>query len=163
MSLVARVEQAFGVGPPPPEPIVDPEYLRPGALGDEGVTSFFSGKPWTGIDVTQLRNHRAAMYMFTPQAHHYYLPAFIVAALSSPPEADDTTDLIIFHLSMHYDSFWWERIRLFDPTQCDVIAEFVEVVSDDADRESGDTVRALAGLERARRGIERPVGDRRAQ
>jgi hypothetical protein len=154
MSLVRRVEQAFGVGPPPPEPLVDAEYLRPGTLGDDGVTKFFSGKSWKGLDAAQLRQHRAAMYMFTPQAHHYYLPAFIIAALSSPPEFDDIPDLIIFHLSMHYDSFWWERIRLFDPAQCDVIAEFVEAVSDDADRDSGDTVRALAGLERARRGTE---------
>jgi hypothetical protein len=153
MSLVRRIEQAFGVGPPPPEPIVGAEYLRPGAPGDAGVTRFFAGKPWKGLDVNLLRQHRAAMYMFTPQAHHYYLPAFILAAVDTPPEVDDIADLIIFHLSMHHDSFWWERIRLLSPAQCDVVAEFVEVASDDADRESGDTVRALTGLERARRGV----------
>lgn len=153
MSLIRRVEEAFGVGPPPAEPIVCAEYLRADARGDEGATEFFSGKRWQGLDATLLRFHRAAMYMFTAQAHHYYLPAFISASLDSPPEADDIRDLIIFHLSMYHDPFWWERIRLFDPAQCDVLAEFVAAASDDIHRESGDTVRALAGLERARRGV----------
>jgi hypothetical protein len=153
MSLIERVEAAFAAGPPPVEPIVCAEYLRPNAQGDEGATDFFLGRPWRGLDAPMLRYHRAAMYMFTPRAHHYYLPAFILASLDSPPEADDIRDLIIFHLSMYHDSFWWERIRLFDPAQCDVLAEFVVDVSDDVHRESGDTVRALAGLERARRGV----------
>jgi Family of unknown function (DUF6714) len=153
MSLIGRVEEAFGVGPPPAEPIVCVEYFRAGTVDDEGATRFFSGRSWKDIDMTSLRDHRAAMYMFTPRAHHYYLPAFIAASLDSPPEADDIRDLIIYHLSMHHDPFWWERIRLFNPAQCDVIAEYVEVASDDSHRESGDTIRALAGLERARRGV----------
>jgi hypothetical protein len=151
--LIDRIEKTFGVGPAPPEPIVEPEYLRPGAQGDQGATNYFLGKRWKGLDADALRHHRAAMYMFTPRAHHYYFPAFMSVALDSAPEADDLPDLIIYHLSLHHDLFWWERIRLFDPPQCDVIAEFVEVVSDDTHRDSGETIRALAALERARRGV----------
>jgi len=151
--LLDRIERTFGVGPPPLEPIIDREYLRPGATGDEGATDFFLGKPWKGLDADLLRYHRAAMYMFTPPAHHYYFPAFMDAALDSPPEADDLPDLIIYHLSQHLDLFWWEPIRLFNPAECDIIAEFVEVVSDDTHRESGETIRALAALERARSGV----------
>lgn len=150
--LIDRIEQAFGVGPPPAAPIVELEYRRSGGQGEEGVTEFFLGRPWKGLDADSLRYHRSAMYQFTPPAHHYYFPAFMAAALDSPPEADDLPDLIIYHLSLHHDAFWWQRIRLFDPAQCDVVAEFVEAVSDDTHRESGETIRALAALERARRG-----------
>lgn len=153
MLLLERIERTFGVGPAPLGPIIDREYLRPGVTGDEGATDFFLGKPWNGLDADLLRTHRAAMYMFTPPAHHYYFPAFMTAALDSPPEADDLPDLIVYHLSQYHDPFWWARIRLFSAAECDVIAEFVEVVSDDTHRESGETIRALAALEHARRGV----------
>ncbi len=153
MLLPDRIERTFGVGTPPSDPIIDLEYRRTGAEGDQGATDFFLGKPWKGLDADLLRHHRTAMYMFTPSAHHYYFPAFMNAALDSPPEADDIPDLIIYHLSQHHDPFWWQRIRLFNSAECDVIAEFVEVVSDDTHRDSGETIRALAALERARRGV----------
>jgi hypothetical protein len=54
---------------------------------------------------------------------------------------------------LHHDSYWWERIRLFDGPQCDVIAEFVGVISDEIHGESGESIRALAALERVRRGV----------
>jgi hypothetical protein len=152
MLLIDRIEKVFGSGDPPVAPIVDPEYRRAGAQGEEGAADFFLGKPWKGLDADMLRYHRAAMYMLTPRAHHYYFPAFMGAALDSPLEDDAIADLIIYHLSQHLDPFWWERIRLFKPPQCDVVAEFVEVVSDDTHRDSGESIRALAALERARRG-----------
>jgi hypothetical protein len=152
MLLIDRIEKVFGNGPPPVAPIVDPEYLRAAAHEEEGATDFFLSKPWKGLDADMLRYHRAAMYMFTPAAHHYYFPAFMDVALDSPTDDNAIADLIIYHLSQHLDPFWWERIRLFDPPQCDVVAEFVELVSDDTHRDSGDAIRALAALERARRG-----------
>ena len=153
MLLIDRIEKVFGVGAPPPAPLVEPEYLRAAAHDEQGATEFFLGKSWKGLDADLLRYHRAAMYMFTPPAHQYYFPAFMRAALDSPPEDDGIADLIIYHLSQYLDPFWWERIRLFNPPQCDVVAEFVELVSDDTHRDSGDTIRALAALERARRGV----------
>jgi hypothetical protein len=93
------------------------------------------------------------MYMFTPHAHHYYFPAFMNVALELRSEAEDIPDLIIYHLSLHHDSYWWERIRLFDGPQCDVIAEFVGIISDEIHGESGESIRALAALERARQGV----------
>ncbi|GAC1663676.1 MAG: hypothetical protein NVS9B2_00030 [Steroidobacteraceae bacterium] len=152
MSLIARIEQTFRVPPPPVAPIVEAAYLRPDAQGDEGATEAFLGKTWKGLGTDLLLCQRSAMSMFTPRAHHYYFPAFVRVALELRSEAEEISDLIIYHLSLHYDSYWWERIRLFDGPQCDVIAEFVEVMSDEVHRESGEAIRALAALERARHG-----------
>jgi hypothetical protein len=153
VTLIARIEQAFRITPPPVAPIVEAGYLRPDAQGDEGATEAFLGKTWKSLSADLLVYHRSAMYMFTPRAHHYYFPAFMSVALELRSEAEDIPDLIIYHLSLHHDSYWWERIRLFDRPQCDVIAEFVGVISDEIHGESGESIRALAALERARQGV----------
>ena len=89
--------------------------------------------------------------MFTPRAHQYYLPAFMVASLKEPREADVIPDNIIGHFASHEDPFWWERIRLFTPAQCDVIAMFIRTVADEG-HEWKQIEQAIAGLERAKQG-----------
>ena len=153
MTLIARIEQAFRITPPPVAPIAEGGYLRADAQGDEGATYAFLGMTWKSLSADLLVYHRSAMYMFTPSAHHYYFPAFMSVALELRSEADDIPDLIIYHLSLHHDSYWWERIRLFDGPQCDVIAEFIGIISDEIHGESGESIRALAALERARQGV----------
>jgi hypothetical protein len=153
VSLIARIEQAFRITPPPPAPIVEACYLRPEAQGDEGATDAFLGKPWKGLSADLLLYHRAAMSLFTPRAHHYYFPAFMSVAFELRHDSEDIPDLIIYHLSLHHDSYWWERIRLFDGPQCEVVAEFIGMISEEVHWESGESIRALAALERARQGI----------
>lgn len=108
--LVNKIIEAFPVQPVPLEPLMEPEYLNPLAQGDEGATEYFSGKPWDTLNVEGLVYHSAALYMFTPQAHSYYLPAFMMASIKYPHEADEIPDLIILHLSNFHNPFWWERI-----------------------------------------------------
>jgi hypothetical protein len=153
VTLIARIEQAFRITPPPAAPIVEAGYLRPDGQGDEGTTEAFLGKTWKSLSADLLIDHRSAMYMFTPSAHHYYFPAFLSVSLELRSEAEDISDLIIYHLSLDHDSYWWERIRLFDRPQCDVTAEFVGVISDEIHGESGESIRALAALGRARQGV----------
>ena len=129
MTLVEKIAAAFCVEPIPKEPLVEPEYLDPVNQGDYGATAYFSGKPWSGLDVNSLRYHEDAMVMFTPHAHQYYLPAFMVASLSDPAGADVIPDNIIFHLSRYTEGFWWERVRVLTPLQCEVVAEFVQAVA----------------------------------
>jgi hypothetical protein len=110
VTLIDTIKRVFGVAPPPPEPLVEAGYLIRGGQGDEGATAYFSGKPWQGLDVKSLRYHEAVMYMFTPTAHQYYLPAFMVASLETPREADIITDNIILHFARYEEPFWWQSI-----------------------------------------------------
>jgi hypothetical protein len=130
VTLVEKIAAAFSVEPIPSGPLVELGYLDPANQGDYGATAYFSGKPWNALDAESLRFHADAMYMFTPLAHQYYLPAFMVASLSDPKVADVIPDNIIFHLSQHEDKFWWERILALTPSQREVVAEFVEAVAD---------------------------------
>jgi hypothetical protein len=149
VSLIAEIAQTFGLEPPPAEPLVEAEYLHPMSQADEGATAFFSGKPWKGLASKDLRHHEAAMYMFTPEVHRYYLPAFMIASLEDPGGADVIPDHIVFHLSRHADPFWWARLSVLSAEECDAVASFLRAIDDGSYGEQ--IAEALRGLERAKR------------
>jgi hypothetical protein len=148
VDLRKKIEAAFGDGPPPEEPLVEPGYLDPLAQGDEGATAFFSGKRWNELPPRGLRFHESAMYMFTPEVHRYYLPAFTLLSLDDPETADIIPDNMLFHFSQHKDPFWWARIRILTPAQCDVMADFFAALGDDFSQQDVDE--AKNGLARAK-------------
>ena len=148
MTLVAQIEGAFGVAPVPKEPLVEPVYLDPANQGDEGATECFSGKSWTSLDVDMLRYHSIALYMFTPEVHRYYLPAFMIASLEQPTKADVIPLNIVHHLSMYKEPYWWERVRALSPLQCAVVSDFVRAVTEEHTDQNMVNA-ALAGLSQA--------------
>lgn len=146
--LIKDIRQAFPVQPVPRKPLMEPDYLNPAAQGDEGATDYFSGRQWDALDINGLVYHSAALYMFTPQAHRYYLPAFMLAALEFPDEAGEISDLIIWHFSNHHKPFWWKRICALSNRQCEVVAAFVQTAADSLHRNDGTMKAALEGLHR---------------
>jgi hypothetical protein len=44
----------------------------------------FAGQSWQDIDERTLTKHYYVLYWFTPEAFHYYLPAFLVCGLNHP-------------------------------------------------------------------------------
>jgi hypothetical protein len=148
VTLVAQIEGAFSVAPVPEEPLLEPVYLDPARQGDEGATEYFSGKPWNILDVEMLRYHSIALYMFTPEAHRYYLPAFMIASLQHPREADVIPLNSLSHLSQYKEPYWWERARALSPSQCAVVSDFVRAVAEEH-TDPGMVSAALAGLAQA--------------
>jgi hypothetical protein len=153
VNLIASTERCFPLEPVPTEPIVEEAYLRAEAQGDGGATRCFSGRRWNALAPDELRYHSDAMYMFTPRAHQYYLPAFMTACLLHPSEVDEIPDKILWHLAAYDEPFWLSRVRLLTPEQCGVVTEFLKAIADAEHRESGHLDRALNGLERAKRGV----------
>lgn len=88
------------------------------------------------------------MYMFTPEVHRYYLPAFMIFSLDDPNTADVIPENMLFHFSLHEDPFWWARIRALTPAQCEAAAEFFRALGDDFSREQVEE--AIRGLDRAK-------------
>ena len=146
MTLVERISAAFPAIPVPREPLVEPSYLNPASQGDEGATAFFSGRSWPEVAplARYLSYHRAAMYMFTPAVHAYYLPAFMVACISQPDEADPIFEDLLFHLASHAQPFWRDRVLALTEEQRSVIASFVEALADEFDHDNLQA--AVAGL-----------------
>ncbi|EEF63272.1 DUF6714 family protein [Pedosphaera parvula] len=61
------------------------------------IAEYFRGKQWTGYPVEELRNNNAALSLFTPQAFHYFLPAFMLASIDFYEKGDVIPDAIRFH------------------------------------------------------------------
>ncbi len=129
MQLVAEILKVFSLEPVPTEPLLEAEYLDPEAQGDEGASEYFSGKRWDSLDVHSLRYHSIALYMFTPEAHSYYLPAFMKTSLEHPKEADVIPENILFHFADFENPFWWDRIQALTPLQREVVATFLRVTA----------------------------------
>lgn len=58
----------------------------------EEISEQFSGKDWRDIPFQMLIDTYSALYLFTPEAFHYFLPAFMLASLS------DDDDMLWGHI-----------------------------------------------------------------
>jgi hypothetical protein len=69
---------------------------------DEGAQDYFEGTDWQSHDAKGLRTQDAAMNYFTPAAFRYYLPAYMLAEIISPEEADILGEYVLNQLSDQY-------------------------------------------------------------
>ena len=92
--LIRRIESVFShTSPPRHGDISSPTY------DDEGTSSYFSGKTWRGHTAKQLRALDFSPAVFTDEAFAYYLPAYMVADLLDPVEADTISEALLYWLS----------------------------------------------------------------
>jgi hypothetical protein len=74
------IEQAFTDVPAP-----DEDSLA-ASVGEEALeeTDPFRGKQWQDLDPDFVEAHLNGLFWFSPEAFHYYLPAFLRAGLAKP-------------------------------------------------------------------------------
>jgi len=123
----------------------DDKIFTPDSYDDEDIVNFFGGTTWRGHSPANLRCHSSAFTFFTPEAFHYWLPAFMIAAIQSPEEADVILEYIPWSLSNQYASKRWP---LFSLDQRQAVAGYfrfqIERFGDNAE----DERKALAILEK---------------
>lgn len=119
-AVAAKIEAAFADTPSPGTQFSDISATP----FDEDIVEYFKGTSWRGHRVLDLRYHDAAMSFFTDKAFRYWLPAFMLAELESPEEADVIGEGIAFHLTRasHADA----RLSVFTPDELGAIAAFFE-------------------------------------
>ncbi|MDB6112373.1 MAG: hypothetical protein JWR69_4123 [Pedosphaera sp.] len=61
------------------------------------IADYFKGKEWAQQGTEELRKHHVALSLFTPEAFHYFLPAFMLASIDSYEKGDVIPDAIRFH------------------------------------------------------------------
>jgi len=67
----------------------DDKIFTPHSYDDEDITEYFRGTTWEGHSAKSLRGYSSAIStFFTPIAYHYWLPAFLIAAIENPEELD---------------------------------------------------------------------------
>jgi len=144
--IIGLIVEAFEDWPPPTTVLSDPN----GPFADSTVSNF-AGKLWQQVITQNLSTHADALVYFTPEAHRYYLPAFMVLSLSSP-EHDDHCDLIVHHFSRYEDPFWAKRIGYFSARELESIECYIRAIADreNLDFERDGVSEALEGLERAK-------------
>jgi hypothetical protein len=61
------------------------------------IAEFFKGKTWQGHTIEELRGYHVALSLFTPEAFHYFLPAFMLVSMVGYERGDVIPDAIRFH------------------------------------------------------------------
>jgi hypothetical protein len=98
--LIAQIEAAFADAcAPAADNISQPTY------DDEGTSAYFRGKTWRGHSAKQLRSLDFSLTVMTQEAFTYFLPAFMIADIQSPIEADTIPESLLYHLTPD-DSFF---------------------------------------------------------
>jgi hypothetical protein len=122
----------------------DGKIFTPDSCDDEDIVKFFGGTTWRGHSPVNLRAHSSAFTFFTPEAFHYWLPAFMIAAIQSPEEAD----VILEHISWSLgDCHASKRWPLFSSAQRQAVAEYFRFQIERFDDNAEDERKALAILE----------------
>ena len=124
----------------------DDRIFTPDSYDDEDIVNYFGGTTWRGHDPVNLRAHSSAFTFFTPEAFHYWLPAFMIAAIQNPDEADVICDRIPRSITNKYEPQRWQ---LFSPAQRQAVAAYMRFQIERFPNVADDERRALDILERA--------------
>lgn len=119
--IAAKIEAAFADTPSPGTEYDDISATK---YDDEGIVDYFRATTWRGHRVQDLRCHEAALSFFTDKAFRYWLPAFMIAELESPEQADIIANGIAFHLTEGSGAD--ARLREFAPHELEAIALFCD-------------------------------------
>lgn len=117
--LISQIEEAFKDVPyPGDENIVDDPNHCPEC---EEVSEAFKGKHWKEV-VSSLHSFPDNIYLLTPEAYQFYLPAFLIYSILKD-ESDMRVDFTIHSFSF---AKFRSQIELFSIEQKKVIKAFLE-------------------------------------
>jgi hypothetical protein len=116
--VIRLIEEAWNEVPYPG----DDKIFTPDSYDDEDIVNYFGGTTWRGHDPVSLRHHSSAFTFFTPEAFHYWLPAFLIANIQSPEDADVIGHYIPWALTDGRPSV---RLSLFTINQLQAVAEYL--------------------------------------
>jgi hypothetical protein len=118
MEVVQLIEEAWRDVPFPGMKNI----FTPDSYDDEDIVRYFGNTTWRGHDPANLRAHSSAFTFFTPEAFHYWFPAFLIAAIQNPEEADVIVQYIPWSL---YDKKSARRWRLFTDSQKRAVVSYL--------------------------------------
>lgn len=91
---VAQIQVAFA---DTPAPAADTHWNDSDEC--EGINKEWAGKHWRDITVDMLFNRRGCLEYLAPDAFRFYLPTFLIHALTHPAEVDILMDVIMGQLA----------------------------------------------------------------
>lgn len=129
--LHQRILAAFPkIAPPLPENLTEHNCDE-----CEGVKDDFSGVEWWSADDWLIDKSIDVLPLFTPEAFHYYLPAFLLRALAGFNPDNEVLEFSVYSLSPTKtpidDPRYRTRLNLFTPEQISAVASFLEQIQND--------------------------------
>jgi hypothetical protein len=98
----------------------------------DGVRDDFSGVEWWAAENKLLDDNYDDLPLFTPEAFHYYLPAFLLRSLDQFEDDSSVLQFTIYSLSPTKtptdDPRYRERLSWFTPKQVAAISGFLKCV-----------------------------------
>lgn len=122
--LINKIESAFKNTP-------KPTGILSRNSDDDNAANYFSGSSWKEHKTTDLRQHFDAFYEFEPEAFRYYLPAFMLADITDPIEADIIGEAIVWFFTPRTNArlidkeYINKRIALFTQQELSAIVAFI--------------------------------------
>jgi hypothetical protein len=94
------------------------------------IADFFKGKTWPDLTLEGLRAHHVALSLFTPEAFHYFLPAFMLVSMVSYEKGDVIPDAIRFHFeySAEMQGHFAVRMSRFTVEQRHAIIDYLDLM-----------------------------------
>jgi hypothetical protein len=94
------------------------------------VAAYFKGKTWSGHTLEELRVQHVALSLFTPEAFHYFLPAFMLVSMVAYVKGDVIPDAIRFHFdySAEMQGHFAVRMSKFSVEQRYAIIDYLELM-----------------------------------
>ena len=109
------------------------------------IADYFKGTTWDSHQIDDLRDHHTALSLFTPEAFHYFLPTFMLAALEAHDIVHILPDAIRFPFEFNLDhrDYFPVRFTKFSEEQRKVIIEFLRFMESKGAGSSEDTISLL--------------------
>ena len=140
MVLISEIKVAFSTVKRPKEDLFISHEQ------EEGEREYFFEKKWQDCKANELSYHSSALFLFTPEAHTYFLPAFMIQSIEHPKEADQIPDYLLYHFYNYEKPFWKKRIDILTNEQKEVVSKFLMHVHNDDESSELYMENALHGL-----------------
>ena len=115
--------------PPPPERITSHDCEE-----CDGVRDDFRNLKWWSANSELIDDNFDDLPLFTPEAYHYFLPAFLLRALEKFEPDNLVLQFCIYNLSPTQtpaDDPWYSaRLNQFAPEEISAISNFLECIRD---------------------------------
>jgi hypothetical protein len=129
MTIIESIESVFADVPYPGDDRIAEHKDCPEC---DDIRAHFRGSKWRGHTVNELQQYQSALSLFTSEALHYFLPAFMLVSLGAWDEADDIPfSIMCIFLPSDAESdasqrqYRQERFEIFTQRQREAVASYL--------------------------------------
>lgn len=127
--LIDAITKAFNQVPYPGDDLI--VYDNSGChLECNEIAKSFKGKHWKHLDCPFIVRHHSALSAFTPEAFHFFLPAYLIISIEHYADADVVPGSLLFAFNASKSETFLSRSTRLTPAQKHVIRQFIEFIRD---------------------------------